>query len=185
MPRRPSRKSRKRSRKPHKSRKSRKKSRKRSRKPRKSRKSRKSRRAAVLQAHTANSRTWLGGVMINGKFIKTTSQKVKKAMKRLMQPFANKVRVEVKKHKRTKFFAIYLQWNEQLNKKTSKLPMGLGFIVDFYFDEDQHNQRIGNIFGYEDYGQVVLEVVGSNTVVPIKVAEERMKEIEEEEKKRH
>ena len=106
-------------------------------------------------------------------------------MKRLMQPFANKVTVQVKKHKHTKFFAIYLQWNEQLNKETSELPNGLGSHVNFYFDEDQHNQRIGNIFGYEDYGQVVLEVVGSNTVVPIKVAEERMKEIEEEEKKRH
>lgn len=123
--------------------------------------------------------------MINGKFIKTTPQKVTKAMKRLMQPFANKVTVEVKKHKHTKFFAIYLQWNEQFNKETSELPNGLGSHVNFYFDEDQHNQRIGDIFGYEDYGQVVLEVVGSNTVVPIKVAEERMKEIEEEEKKRH
>ena len=50
----------------------------------------------------------------------------------------------------------------------------------------QHGGFFSSTFCFcEDYGQVVLEVVGSNTVVPIKVAEERMKEIEEEEKKRH
>ena len=116
-------------------------------------------------------------MIINGKFIRTTTQKVKEALKRLIQPFANKVKIEVKKHKNTKFFVIFLQWNKELNKETSELPEGLGFHVDFYFTEDQHNQRIGYIFGYENYGQVVLEVVGSNYNEPIKVAEERLKKI--------
>ena len=107
---------------------------------------------SVTQKDFNSSRKWLGGVINDGNFIKTTPQKVKKAIKRLIGYNANKVKVQVKKHKHTKFFTINLQWDEQLNNP----EIDIGFQVDFYFDEDQHNQVIHDIFGYKTF--TVLEV---------------------------
>lgn len=138
--------------------------------------------------NTASSRTWLGGVLYNEKFIETTPKKVKQAIQRLIgEEYRNDVKVEVKKHKNTKFFAIYLQWNEQLNEETAE---EIAFQVDFYFEEDQHNQSgiIGDVFGYPNMndGEVVLEVVQSkrkNRSMVIKAAEKQLKDFEQSAKK--
>jgi len=143
----------------------------------------KSKSSSVLRGvyNTPSSRTWLGGVLYNGKFIETTPKKVKQAIQRLIG--RNDVKVEVKKHKNTKFFAIYLQWNEQLNEETAE---EIAFQVDFYFEEDQQNQSgiIGDVFGYPNMndGEVVLEVVQSkrkNKSMAIKTAEKRLKDFEQ------
>lgn len=88
---------------------------------------------------TETSRTWLGGVvdMNNAEYMNTTASKVKKAIEKLVG--SRSVNINVQRYKQTKFFAIRINWKEDED---------LGYMVDFYFEDDQHNQndKIKNLF---------------------------------------
>ena len=92
---------------------------------------------------TKTSRTWLGGVVDvdNAQYMNTTAPKVKKAIEKLVD--SQSVNIDVQRYKQTKFFAIRINWEED-----DEDDEDLGYTVDFYFEEDQHNQndKIKNLF---------------------------------------
>lgn len=107
---------------------------------------------------TRSSRTWLGGVLKDDQFLDTTAANVKKAIK-LLIPKEVPV-VEVRRYKDTKFFTIELAWEKTMKgrPRAEDVIDEIGVDVDFYFDEDQHNQSIGHVFEFPKT-EVVLEIM--------------------------
>ena len=135
---------------------------------------------------TKSSRKWLGGVLKDKQFLKTTTAKVKKAIQSLI-PKEVPV-VEVRRYLDTKFFTIELAWEKTLKGRPRAKDVidEIGRDVDFYFDEDKHNQSISHIFGFSKNAEVVLEIVdpwlefGVERPVKIGKAEKTLQEMEED-----
>jgi hypothetical protein len=140
-------------------------------------------------SRTATSRTWLGGVVVDAEYMDaeymdTTASDVKKAIQRLIRDFNDNpvsVNIDVERYKQTKFFAIRINWED-----VTFGPFG----VDFYFDEDQHNQSdyIKDLFidDGRDHPSVIrfftIEVVDpylcfGKESVPVKAAEEELERV--------